>query len=63
MNNDTSSDPDSVSVKVVKRVFRLLVICETLSQILNCSMFTGIVLDHMKIPRVTPIYKKVMIMS
>ena len=54
MNNDTSSDPDSVSVKVVKRVFRLLVICETLSQILNCSMFTGIVLDQMKIARVTP---------
>ena len=58
MKNDTSSGPDSVSVKVVKKVIRLPVICETLSQIFNCSMFTGVVPDQMKIARVTPIYKK-----
>ena len=58
MKNDTSSGPDSVSVKVVKKVIRLPVICETLSQIFNCSMFTGVVPDQMKIACVTPIYKK-----
>ena len=58
MKNDTSSGPDSVSVKVVKKVIRLPVICEILSQIFNCSMFTGVVPDQMKIARVTPIYKK-----
>ena len=57
MKHYTSSGPDSVSVKVVKKIIRLPVICETLSQIFNCSMFTGVVPDQMKIARVTPIYK------
>ena len=56
LNSSKSTGPNSIPIKILKVLKEF--ISKPLETIFNCSLFTGVVPDQLKIASVIPIHKK-----